>query len=165
MFCQETLVVAADVIDRLRANNRLLAVAESCTGGLMAAAITEIAGSSDVFDRGFVTYSNAAKEALLGVSAADLEKFGAVSREVAAAMARGAVLNSAADIAISVTGIAGPSGGSLQKPVGYVWFGVCLQNGGVETDLKEFGDIGRTAVRLKSVHHGLEMIQRLCQAI
>ena len=130
-----------------------LAAAESCTGGLIAAACTELAGSSDWFERGFVTYSNAAKTELLGVPAALIEAHGAVSEPVARAMAQGALARSAAQLALSVTGIAGPGGGSSAKPVGTVWFGLALP-GRVWTDCRRF-DGDRAAVRRASVAHAL----------
>jgi nicotinamide-nucleotide amidase len=120
---------AAGVLDLFRARGLKIATAESCTGGLVAGALTEIAGSSDVVDRGFVTYSNEAKQAMLGVPAATLKRYGAVSAETAAAMAKGALKHSLADIAVAVTGVAGPGGGSKQKPVGLVYFAAASRNG------------------------------------
>lgn len=130
-----------------------LAAAESCTGGLIAAACTELAGSSDWFERGFVTYSNAAKTELLGVPAALIEAHGAVSEPVARAMVQGTLARSAAQLALSVTGIAGPSGGSSAKPVGTVWFGWALP-GRVWTECRRF-DGDRAAVRQASVAYAL----------
>jgi nicotinamide-nucleotide amidase len=138
-----------------------LATAESCTGGLLAALLTSIAGSSEVFERGFVTYSNRAKEDSLGVDPALLAHFGAVSAEVARAMAEGALAHSAAEIALSVTGIAGPAGGSTEKPVGLVYFGVG-RRGAITTIERRFGDIGRTEVRLASIAVALDL---LCEAV
>lgn len=138
----------------------MLALAESCTGGGIAAAITDIAGSSAYFDRGFVTYSNEAKQQLLGVPADLITRFGAVSQECAAAMAEGALLRSDAQIALSVTGIAGPDGGSAEKPVGTVWFGLAVEGKPVITELQSFkGD--RATVRELAVEFAL---QRLAQA-
>ncbi len=134
----------------------VIAVAESCTGGLLAGAITEVPGSSAIFDRGFVTYTNAAKMTTLGVSNATLSTFGAVSEQVAAEMARGVLSHSDADIAVSVTGIAGP-GGSEYKPEGRVCFGAA-SNLGVRTETIEFGAIGRAQVRAKSVDHALDLL-------
>lgn len=134
----------------------MIATAESCTGGLIAGALTEVAGSSDVVDRGFVTYSNAAKRDMLGVSEATLEAHGAVSEEVAAEMARGALERSAASLAVSVTGIAGP-GGSEHKPEGRVCFGLA-SDAGVITETMEFGPIGRSAVRQATVNHAIELL-------
>jgi nicotinamide-nucleotide amidase len=151
-------VTAADLVAAARARGLRLATAESCTGGLIAGAITDIAGSSDVFDRGFVTYSNAAKTDMLGVRSETLATFGAVSEEVAAEMAAGALSRSAADVAVSVTGIAGP-GGSAFKPEGRVCFG--LANGrGVVTETVEFGAIGRANVRAGAVAHALALLAR-----
>lgn len=149
-------MTAAEVLEALRHRGWRLATAESCTGGLIAGALTEVAGASDVFDRGFVTYSNAAKIELLGVSPATLAAHGAVSEEVAAEMAQGALERSDAQIALSVTGIAGP-GGSEHKPEGRVCFG--LAHGGmVRTETCEFGAPGRSLVRAAAVRHGLAMV-------
>ena len=139
----------------------MLATAESCTGGLIAAVLTEIAGSSAVVDRGFVTYSNEAKTGMLGVAPSLIGSHGAVSREVAIAMAEGAIRASRADIAIAVTGIAGPGGGSLDKPVGLVHFAVAVRGGMTTHAERRFGDIGRSAVRLATVQVALEMIRPL----
>ena len=135
-----------------------IATAESCTAGLVAGAITEIAGSSAVFDRGFVTYSNAAKQTMIGVADATLEAHGAVSRQVAIEMAQGALRNATADIAVAVTGIAGPGGGSEEKPVGLVHLATARK--GRETLHREmrYGDVGRSAVRLATVRTALEML-------
>jgi nicotinamide-nucleotide amidase len=149
-------MTAAEVLEALRHRGWRLSTAESCTGGLIAGALTEVAGASDVFDRGFVTYSNAAKIDLLGVSPATLEAHGAVSEAVAAEMAQGALERSDAQIAISVTGIAGP-GGSDHKPEGRVCFGLA-QGGKVLTETREFGALGRGAVRAAAVEHALTMI-------
>ncbi len=126
-----------------RARGVTLATAESCTGGLIAAILTEVAGSSDVFERGFVTYSNAAKSEALGVPSALIETHGAVSAEVARAMAEGALKNSRADIAVAVTGVAGPGGGTPEKPVGLVHFGAARRGGKTLHHEQRFGDIGR----------------------
>jgi nicotinamide-nucleotide amidase len=147
---------AAEVIDALKACGWRLATAESCTGGMIAAAITDVAGSSSVFDRGFVTYSNAAKTQMLAVMPETLEAQGAVSEAVAAEMAAGALTRSDADIAVSVTGIAGP-GGSDHKPEGRVCFGLATE-GGVTVETVEFGPRGRDAVRRASVDHALGMV-------
>lgn len=154
----EIAVVGAEtLLDRARARRMRVATAESCTGGLLAGAITEIAGSSDVFDRGFVTYSNAAKQEMLGVTAESLEKFGAVSEPVAREMAEGAIARSQADIAVSITGIAGP-GGSEQKPEGMVCFGLARRGHITVTKTVEFGALGRAAVRQNSVNHALDLL-------
>lgn len=134
----------------------MVALAESCTGGLIAATLTEVAGSSAVFDRGFVTYTNAAKMQMIGVLSDTLDDFGAVSEEVAREMAQGAFDRSDAQIALSVTGIAGP-GGSEHKPEGRVCFGVATGDG-VHTETLEFGAIGRAQVRAATVHHALALL-------
>ncbi len=152
---------ATRVLKACRARGLTVATAESCTGGLVAGALTEIAGSSDVVDRGFVTYSNAAKQAMLGVPAATLEQHGAVSRETAEAMADGALNNSPADITVAVTGIAGPGGGSAQKPVGLVHFAAAARDGRRIHRERRFGKIGRRRVRLRSVAEALAMIEQL----
>ena len=133
-----------------------IATAESCTGGMVAVAITDVAGSSAVFDRGFVTYTNAAKQDLLGVSAATLSRFGAVSEEVARAMAQGALQHSAAQLAVSITGIAGP-GGSEAKPEGRVCFGIAdtLE---IRSETVDFGALGRANVRQAARDHALAML-------
>lgn len=150
---------AAAILDRMRAQKLKLATAESCTGGLIAGLFTEIAGSSDVVDRGFVTYSNEAKMDMLGVSAEILERHGAVSEPTARAMAEGAVRHSLADIAVAVTGIAGPGGGSADKPVGLVHFGLAMKGKPTVHAERRFGDIGRSAVRLATVEQALAMIE------
>lgn len=143
----------------LKARGWLLATAESCTGGWVAEAITAISGSSEWFDRGFVTYSNEAKTEMLGVPEATIREFGAVSEETARAMAEGALANSRAGIAVSITGVAGPSGGSLRNPVGTVCFGWAVK-GSVRTERMAFsGD--RDAVRRQSVIHALEGVRTL----
>jgi nicotinamide-nucleotide amidase len=152
---------AARVLERCRARGLTVATAESCTGGLVAGALTEVAGSSDVVDRGFVTYSNAAKQAMLGVAAATLERHGAVSRETAEAMARGALANSPADLAVAITGIAGPGGGSADKPVGLVHFAAAARDGRLIHRERRYGDIGRAEVRHRSVAEALAMLEQL----
>lgn len=149
--------LAADVLAACRARGWMLATAESCTGGMIAAALTDIAGSSDVVDRGYVTYSNHAKVGMLGVSQATLDAVGAVSEEVAAEMAAGALSRSDADVAVSVTGIAGP-GGSEHKPEGLVCFGLAARGRPVETRRVEFGALGRARVRQASVETALDWI-------
>lgn len=135
----------------------LAATAESCTGGLIVAAMTDIPGSSSMVDRGFVTYSNEAKIDMLGVSAATLEKHGAVSAETAHEMATGALENSRAGIALAVTGVAGPDGGSVEKPVGLVWFGMALKGKPVVTEKRIFDNRGRDFIRRETVKHALRM--------
>ena len=145
--------------ERLTQRNWLLATAESCTGGMIAAACTDLAGSSQWFERGFVTYSNHAKQELLGVSGALLEAHGAVSEAVVSAMAQGALVHSRAQIAVAVTGVAGPTGGSATKPVGTVWFGFATP-AGVTTEMHRFeGD--RAAVRNATVQHALQALVAL----
>ena len=159
MFDAEVLDLAARVIAANRAAGRTVVTAESCTGGLVAGALTEIAGSSDVVERGFVTYSNEAKLGSLGVHADILDTFGAVSVAVAWAMAQGALKHSHADTAVAITGIAGPGGGSVQKPVGTVVFAVARR--GEESkvaDTKSFGDLGRSEIRRQAVLCALELL-------
>jgi nicotinamide-nucleotide amidase len=151
-------VSAKPVIDALKARGWRIATAESCTGGLISGALTAIAGSSAVFDRGFVTYSNAAKTEMLGVSSKTLEAVGAVSEEVAREMAEGARHAAEVELAVSVTGIAGP-GGSEFKPEGRVCFGLSTASG-TTSETVEFGAIGRAEVRAATVAHALEMVLR-----
>lgn len=144
---------------RLKARGQMLATAESCTGGLIAGACTELSGSSDWFERGFVSYSNEAKTELLGVDAALIRAHGAVSEPVARAMAEGAVARSRAQVAVAVTGIAGPTGGSPGKPVGTVWFGWNVA-GELHTEVQRF-DGDRAAVRAATVRHALARLLEL----
>lgn len=153
--------LARRVIEENRSAGRKIALAESCTGGLVAAALTEIAGSSDVFEAGFVTYSNEAKMELLGVSAEVIETFGSVSVAAAWSMAQGALDRSGADVAVAITGIAGPAGGSEMKPVGTVVFARAERRadpGEIVADRKEFGDLGRAGVRLQAALCALELL-------
>jgi nicotinamide-nucleotide amidase len=146
VFTSEVLSLAETALDRCRERGWHVTTAESCTGGLVAAALTAIAGSSDVIGRGFVTYSNEAKSELLGVPPATIAAHGAVSAETTAAMATGALLRAPADLALSITGVAGPGGGSAAKPVGLVIFGLARRDGDCHTERHVFpGD--RTAVR------------------
>jgi nicotinamide-nucleotide amidase len=152
---------ARAVIDANRAAGRRITLAESCTGGLVGAALTEIPGSSDVFEASFVTYSNEAKVALLGVNEDIIDTFGAVSPAVAWVMALGALERSRADIAVSITGVAGPGGGTELKPVGTVIFGRALRDGDpddAETGQKLFDDSGRAAIRLQAALWALELL-------
>ena len=149
---------AKDLVERASATGIVIATAESCTGGMISAAITDVTGSSRVLDRGFVTYSNAAKMDMLGVFAETLETHGAVSQQVAAEMAAGALKHSNATLTVSVTGIAGP-GGSDFKPEGRVCFGIATQNG-VETQQIDFGPLGRAGVRSATVTHALELLMQ-----
>ncbi|AOZ69529.1 damage-inducible protein CinA [Rhodobacter xanthinilyticus] len=146
------------ILAAARAQGARIATAESCTGGLVAAALTEIPGASDVFERGFVTYSNAAKEAMLGVSAATLAAHGAVSEPVAREMAEGALARSLADLAVSITGIAGP-GGSEFKPEGRVCFGLARKGAPTRVETVEFGALGRSAVRAAARDHALGLLE------
>jgi nicotinamide-nucleotide amidase len=157
----ELVEAARRVIEANRAEGRKIAVAESCTGGLVAAALTEIPGSSDVLGCGFVTYSNEAKVSLLGVSVEMIETFGAVSIAVAWAMARGALEQSGADTAVAITGVAGPGGGSEKKPVGTVVFARAEKGADpaeVVASRKEFGDLGRGGVRLQAALCALDLL-------
>ena len=161
MFDAALLDQARDVLDRARAKNIRIVTAESCTGGLIAGLLTEIPGSSDVVERGFVTYSNEAKEESLGVPSALLRKYGAVSDQVACAMADGALRHARAQLAIAVTGIAGPGGGSKQKPVGLVYFAAASRDGRRIARKRLYGKIGRRRVRLRSVAEALALLQQL----
>ena len=154
---------AARLLALYRAKGLRLATAESCTGGLIAAALTAIAGSSDVFECSFVSYSNEAKQKLLGVPAATLRRYGAVSSETAAAMASGALKRSRADCAVSVTGIAGPAGGSKNKPVGLVHFAAARRGGKMLTRRCLFGNVGRGRVRELSALEALALLVRLAR--
>jgi nicotinamide-nucleotide amidase len=157
----EVLVVneVAQLAQALRARGWMLATAESCTGGLIAAACTDLAGSSEWFERGFVTYSNEAKTELLGVDPALIDAHGAVSEVVARAMAFGAVRHSRAQVSVAVTGVAGPGGGSKDKPVGTVWFGFIV-DGLLTSESRRF-DGDRAAVRQATVRHALQRLAEL----
>jgi len=148
-----------DLLKKARYWGITIATAESCTGGMVAAALTDIAGSSDVFDRGFVTYSNAAKVAMLGVSPDTLQTHGAVSEEVAAEMANGALTHSTAHLAVSITGIAGP-GGSDFKPEGRVCFGLARKGHDTTTETMEFGALGRDKVRKAARDRALTLLSQ-----
>ncbi|MEH7826935.1 CinA family protein [Gemmobacter denitrificans] len=150
MICQQ-------ILDLARRSSCRIATAESCTAGMISAALTDLPGSSDVFDRGFVTYSNAAKQEMLGVQASTLAAHGAVSEQVAAEMALGALGHSAAKIAVAVTGIAGP-GGSEFKPEGRVCFGLAVTGRPVLLETVEFGPLGRDRVRAATRDHALALI-------
>lgn len=156
---QELCGLLADFLQR---KHWLMASAESCTGGLIAGACTDLAGSSNWFERGFVTYSNEAKTGMLGVDAALIAQHGAVSEPVARAMAEGALVHSRAQVSVAVTGIAGPTGGSAAKPVGTVWFGWCVQ-GQVTSEVRRF-DGDRAAVRAAAVRHALRRLLALALA-
>jgi len=157
----ELIEAATKVIAANRAAGRRIAVAESCTGGLVSAALTEIAGSSDVFEAGFVTYSNTAKHGLLKVSNDVIETFGAVSIAVAWSMAQGAIEATDADVAVAITGVAGPGGGSVKKPVGTVVFARAEKGGDpsdVVADKHQFGDLGRGGIRLQAALCALDLL-------
>jgi nicotinamide-nucleotide amidase len=157
MFPDDIEALARRVVAEAAAGGVMIATAESCTGGLVAAALTHVAGSSAVVERGFVTYSNEAKSALVAVPAALIAAHGAVSEPVARAMAEGAVANSRAAVSVAITGIAGPGGGSADKPVGLVHFAAAGPAGVIHVE-KRFGDIGREQVRLASVGVALELL-------
>ncbi len=163
MIDSELRAAAKRLLALCRARGLRIATAESCTGGLVAAALTEIAGSSDVVERGFVVYSNAAKQTMLGVPASTLKRYGAVSTETAAAMASGALEHSPADISVAITGIAGPGGGSADKPVGLVHFAAARRNGRRLQRRRLFGKIGRRRVRERSVAQALALLDDLAR--
>ena len=158
MFPDDIQSLAQSVVEAAIRRGVMVATAESCTGGLVAGALTAVAGSSAALDRGFVTYSNAAKAQMIGVSPELIESYGAVSEPVARAMATGALAHSDAAIAVSITGIAGPGGGSDDKPVGLVHFGVA-DGAGVDHVEHRFGDLGREAIRRASVRVALTMLR------
>ncbi len=160
MLFDETLTAQAEnLLQHYRAQGKRIATVESCTGGLIAALLTEIAGSSDVVERGFVTYANSAKQEMVGVSDELLEAHGAVSEQVARAMAEGGLQRSMAHAAVAVTGVAGPGGGSPEKPVGLVWFACANRDGETIAESKQF-DGDRTAVRLQTVAHALTLLEQ-----
>lgn len=163
MIDDDMRTAAIALLDLCKSKTLMLATAESCTGGLVAATLTEIAGSSAVVDRGFVTYSNDAKQKMLAVPEATLVNYGEVSRETAEAMANGAIKASQAHIAISITGIAGPGGGSDAKPVGLVHFAAASRRGAFIHAEKRYGDIGRAQVRRASVMQALAMLRELAE--
>lgn len=157
-FSQALLADAEALHAICRSAGLKIAVAESCTGGLLAGLLTELAGSSDAFDRGFVTYSNDAKHDLLGVPRDMLADYGAVSEPVARSMAEGCLNVAGVDLAASVTGVAGPGGGSAMKPVGLVHFAAARKGRGTIHQVQRFGDLGRSAIRLKAVETAMEML-------
>ena len=157
----EVLWAATELIKLCIERKLTIATAESCTGGLVAGALTEVAGSSAVLDRGFVTYSNNAKQQMLGVPAETLKDYGAVSRQTADAMAQGALEKAKVSLAVSITGIAGPGGGSADKPVGLVYFAAVSRDGTTLHAAMRYGDIGRSEVREKSVLQALRMLHEL----
>ena len=157
----ETQAAATALLELCKARKLMVATAESCTGGLVIGALTDIAGSSAVVDRGFVTYTDEAKEQMLGVPAERLKAHGAVSRETAEAMARGVLARAPVDLAVSITGIAGPGGGSPDKPVGLVHFAAASRRGRLIHRERRYGDIGRAEVRRRSVLEALSMLSEL----
>lgn len=163
-FADPIVGLATRLITACRARDWMVAAAESCTGGLISGALTDIAGSSAVVDRGFVTYTNTAKMEMLGVQAGTLATFGAVSRETALQMVQGALFRSRAALAVAVTGIAGPGGGSAEKPVGLVHLAARSRTGQILHREMHYGEIGRDAVRQATVVTALEMLLELAQA-
>jgi nicotinamide-nucleotide amidase len=161
VIADDLRAAAKRLLDLCRRAGLRIATAESCTGGLVAAALTEVAGSSDVVECGFVTYSNAAKESMLRVPATTLQQHGAVSEQTAAAMAAGALARSQADLAVAITGIAGPGGGSKQKPVGLVHFAAASRDGRRLARHRRYGKIGRRRIRERSVAEALELLEAL----
>ena len=161
MFSSALLRLAEVVLADARAARLRIATAESCTGGLIAALLTEIPGSSDVFDRGFITYSNRAKQDMLDVPGDLIADQGAVSEAVSRMMAEGAVANSNAHMAVAVTGVAGPGGGTALKPVGLVHMAACREGRSILHEAHRFGDIGRSEVRMKTVEAALNLLHRL----
>lgn len=159
MFDLATQTLARLVLDEARQRSLRIVTAESCTGGLVAAALTDIAGSSDVFERGFVTYSNRAKSELLGVPGDLIADMGAVSEPVARAMAEGALAAASAHVSVAITGVAGPGGGTPLKPVGLVHFATARANSPIQHRAERFGDIGRAEIRAASLRVALEMLR------
>ena len=158
MSGSDARALSRSLLDLCRMRKLTIATAESCTGGLVAGALTDIPGSSDVIDRGFVTYSNDAKRAMLGVKATTLATFGAVSKETATAMAFGALEHADVDLAVAITGIAGPGGATPGKPVGLVHFAVAARDGRIVHHEQRFGAVGRSNVRQQSVVEALKML-------
>ncbi|HEY2835765.1 MAG TPA: CinA family protein [Rhizomicrobium sp.] len=158
MFADSLLVEARDLLEKAREKRLRIVTAESCTGGLIAGLLTEIPGSSDVVERGFVAYSNEAKEELLDVPHEFIEAFGAVSEQVARAMAEGALEHARAERSVAVTGIAGPGGGTAQKSVGLVYIAVARPEGDVMVREYRFGDVGRDRVRLATVEKAIRLL-------
>jgi nicotinamide-nucleotide amidase len=160
MFSPEFIERAAALIALYRRRGLKLATAESCTGGLVAGLLTEIPGSSAVVERGFVVYSNEAKAELLGVPKATLAAFGAVSEETARALAQGAIAHSPADFAVAITGIAGPDGGTAEKPIGLVWFACAGRGGGAVALERRYGPLDRSEIRAASVRTAVELLEQ-----
>jgi len=160
-FSSEQITRAGMLLDAARTKSLKIATAESCTGGLIAGLLTEIAGSSDVFERGFVTYSNEAKAEILNVPEDLLKTHGAVHADVARAMCAGALENSRADLAVAVTGIAGPGGGSRSKPVGLVHLAAGRRDGEINHLECQYGDLGRANVRAETINDALNLLMKL----
>ena len=163
MLDDDIVEAAKRLLDICKRKNLTLATVESCTAGLVAGTLAEVPGISSMLDRGFITYSNQAKQDMVGVSAATLDKHGAVSRETAEEMARGALTHAPVDLAVSVTGVAGPDGGSEEKPVGLVHFAVASRSGRLVHAEKRFGDIGRAEIRKQSVLQAFRMLHDLAE--
>jgi nicotinamide-nucleotide amidase len=163
MLDDDIVDAAERLLDICKRKNLTVATAESCTAGLVAGTLAEVPGISSMLDRGFITYSNAAKQDMLGVSADTLARHGAVSRETAEEMARGALAHAPVDLAVSVTGIAGPDGGSAEKPVGLVHFAAASRSGQLLHAEKRFGEIGRADIRKQSVLQAFRMLHALAE--
>jgi nicotinamide-nucleotide amidase len=163
MLDDDIVQAARRLLDICKRKNLTVATAESCTAGLVAGTLTEIPGVSRMLDRGFVTYSNQAKQDMLGVAAATLARHGAVSPQTAAEMAHGALARAPVDLVISVTGIAGPDGGSAEKPVGLVYFAAASRSGQFAQAEKRFGEIGRAEIRKQSVLQAFRMLHDLAE--
>jgi nicotinamide-nucleotide amidase len=159
VFSSELLHDAEALLADMQRRSLRLATAESCTGGLLAGLLTEIAGASATLERGFITYSNAAKTSLLGIDASLIDRLGAVSEQVAQAMAEGALAHAPVDIAVAITGIAGPDGGSLEKPVGLVYLAVAMKGGNTCVRECRFGAIGRSEIRLASLREAFLLMR------
>ena len=164
MFTPELLQLAETVLREARTHGLKIVTAESCTGGLVAGVLTEIPGSSDVFEQGWVTYSNDAKMHELGVSEDTLRVFGAVSEATARAMAHGALYRAPGDVSVSITGIAGPGGGTAEKPVGLVHFGAGRRGRDIEHEERRFGELSRHEIRMASVEVALNLLRQMVQA-
>lgn len=164
MLSEALKAEASRLLDILRSRRLKLVTAESCTGGLISALLTEIPESSDVVERGFVTYSNEAKSQMIGVDARLIAAHGAISREVALAMASGAIAHSLADVSVAVTGVAGPGGGSAAKPVGLVHIAAACKGASPIYLECRFGDVGRAEIRLRSVEAALKLVHRVLNA-
>lgn len=165
MLDDDIVEAANRLLDICRRKELTIATAESCTGGLVAGTLTEVPGVSSMLDRGFITYSNEAKQEMLGVPAGLIEKHGAVSRETAEAMAKGALAHSGVDLAVSVTGVAGPDGGSEDKPVGLVHFAAAARTGPLAHAEKRFGNPGRAEIRKRSVLQAFVMLHDLAEKV